>query len=605
MGDLLQYRTWMRTLVGQGLAAAYWPPPSDTLPMPIDYPPLFPGVLWLGGRVLAAVSPGALAQDRVLDFAIRLPLCAALLLMGLLVYRQARCVNPAAAEPALACVVLNPALIFDTAYWGQADALCALFMMAPLVSIGRGRVGRAGAAAAAAVLTKPLALPLLPLLVYEMWRRGGWTRVARGVAAGLAVAGLAFLPFVWIGRASAAARDLAFQLEAMPYVSVNAHNLWWLVGRGIPWTLADVRPAGLLTLRAWSLVLVAAFYAATLAGLRRSRDPRTLPLAAASTMFGFFVLSTHMHENHLFFAVALFALAGITVPRVRVFLWLTSAVLFANMLLHDPFLTHLARRFTPGPHLQLPQQILGLGPAVVDHLVRHGYAWAVEESRGDTSLVGLIATLLNAQVLLLVFAAWLWVAYRRRGFDAFLEGASAPLSRRWAAAALTFVVATGVPFLYRAVRFPEEHFFLLQFGAAETHAPFADGVGLTFFEIGGDGRPTLYAHPPAEIRYRLTIPPRARLRFGVALKPEVWSPDKGDGVEFQVCVDDGVQKRTLSTTYVDPKSRPEDRRWRDVDVDLSELAGRAVSLSFLTNGGPAGNTDFDWAGFSDPTLVRR
>jgi hypothetical protein len=385
---------------------------------------------------------------------------------------------------------------------------------------------------------------------------------------------------------------------------VNAHNSWWLVGGGVPWTPADVRPLGLLTLRAWSLLLFGAFYVATLLQLRRVESPRGVYLAAASTMFGFFALSTHMHENHLFFAVALFALAAIGEWTVRPLVGVLTGVLLANMLLHDPFLTHLARPYVPGPHLVLPQQ-LGIGQRLLDHLVAQGYPWTAEEIRGETSLLGLVATLVNAEVLLVSFAAWLAASSVYGGWRGFLSRDYLRLPRGFVPGALAFVVVTGAAFVRHVVRFPREHVFLLRFREAEVRAPFADGVGLSSFEIRGERRAILYAHAPAEIRYRLRVPPGARLRFGVALSPEVWSPEKGDGVEFLVRVEEEGRSRTLVSTYLDPKSRPEDRGWRDVEADLSELAGREVSLAFVTTAGPAGNNEFDWAGFSDPTWTVR
>jgi hypothetical protein len=55
--------------------------------------------------------------------------------------------------------------------------------------------------------------------------------------------------------------------------------------------------------------------------------------------------------------------------------------------------------------------------------------------------------------------------------------------------------------------------------------------------------------------------------------------------------------------YIDPKNNPEDRRWFDERVDLSQFGGQAVDVIFEAGPGPSGNSDFDWGGWSTPVLL--
>ncbi|HXY38905.1 MAG TPA: glycosyltransferase 87 family protein, partial [Vicinamibacteria bacterium] len=347
MGDVLVYRLWTRGLAGGGLAAAYWPAEQtlrkDPVLAAVDYPPLFPYLLWGIGHALGAISPALLEHhDGLLDALIRLPGIVASLLLAWLVYVETRRLHPAWAEAALAMVALNPALVFDTAYWGQTDALCAALMAAALVGLVRGRPGWAWVAAAAAALAKPFAYPMLPVLAVASQRWFGPWRTLRSAALGASVFAAGLLPFLWIGRLSDLVRTLFWQLDAMPFVSVNAHNLWWLIGRGTPWTPASARPLGI----SWGALAALAFLgflALVLLRLARSEDRRSLYVAAATGAFGFFVLSTHMHENHLFYAVAWLGLAGLRSAPVRTLFLALTATLLANMALHDPFLTHTLR----------------------------------------------------------------------------------------------------------------------------------------------------------------------------------------------------------------------------------------------------------------------
>jgi len=110
-----------------------------------------------------------------------------------------------------------------------------------------------------------------------------------------------------------------------------------------------------------------------------------------------------------------------------------------------------------------------------------------------------------------------------------------------------------------------------------------------------------------EVIYRVTVPDLGALKFGIALSPEVWSPEKGDGVNFQVYiapVDAPQSGQFLFHRYINPKINPSDRRWRNFFLDLSPWAGREVNLSFINDSGPVENWDFDWAGWSEVSVVR-
>ena len=130
------------------------------------------------------------------------------------------------------------------------------------------------------------------------------------------------------------------------------------------------------------------------------------------------------------------------------------------------------------------------------------------------------------------------------------------------------------------------------------------------FVLQEDQRVVLYEHPSEsgkrEIIYRLTLPERAALRFAVALSPEVWSPDKGDGVNLQIFITDpegGQGGQFVFKRYINPKFNPNDRRWRNFLLDLSPWSGQTIQLSLITESGPAKNLDYDWAGWANLQLV--
>jgi tetratricopeptide (TPR) repeat protein len=129
-------------------------------------------------------------------------------------------------------------------------------------------------------------------------------------------------------------------------------------------------------------------------------------------------------------------------------------------------------------------------------------------------------------------------------------------------------------------------------------------VRRSIFIIHHDPRLILYQHPAHSISYRLEVPLQARMRFGVALSPEVWQVGKGDGVLFEIRVETDEGRWRIFDEYIDPKNVLADRRWHDYELPLDPWAGYAVTLTFSTTPGPNGNDHYDWAGWGAPRIVQ-
>jgi Gpi18-like mannosyltransferase len=407
MGDLLFYRLWTRDLAGGGLAEGYWPTSSGFHP-PVDYPPVFPYLLRGMGAVLPA---SALANDRLLDFAIRVPLVAANLGLGALIAR--------ASTTAAALFLFNPAVLFHTCYWGQTDALWTLLVLASLVMLAGGRVEWAAALIAAACLTKPLAYPYAAVVLATVALRSPLRRAARAAGAAALTVALLLAPFAVVHRLGPLLRALAFQIDAMPYATVNAHNLWWLLGAGLPWREARGAWIGPLAPATVGIVLFVAFLGLTVIRLRRSQDPRALPLACAGVALGFFVLSTHMHENHLFAFLPLVASLGLEDRRLRAAYLLVSATFLANMVLHDPYLGSLLGAHVPGPTVTIRQPV-EQDPAAIRYLATSGYGHLLDELTRPTSVGWIVLTVANSAINVAVFVWWIATFLAPRSFDAAL-----------------------------------------------------------------------------------------------------------------------------------------------------------------------------------------
>ncbi|MEM4203751.1 MAG: tetratricopeptide repeat protein [Candidatus Methanomethylicaceae archaeon] len=129
-------------------------------------------------------------------------------------------------------------------------------------------------------------------------------------------------------------------------------------------------------------------------------------------------------------------------------------------------------------------------------------------------------------------------------------------------------------------------------------------VRRTAFVVDQSPKGVIFHHPPGRIDFQLPTPPNAALQFALSLAPNVWQPGKGDGVQFDIYLDNGSVRQNIFSRYIDPKNIPEHRKWHDYEIDLSPWAGQTVTITFETGCGPNNNCDYDWAGWGEPRIVQ-
>ncbi|TKJ31070.1 hypothetical protein CEE39_07615 [bacterium (candidate division B38) B3_B38] len=128
--------------------------------------------------------------------------------------------------------------------------------------------------------------------------------------------------------------------------------------------------------------------------------------------------------------------------------------------------------------------------------------------------------------------------------------------------------------------------------------------------INNESRNIILAIPPSTIEQTVYVPRRAIFDFGYGILRNAWG-SPGDGVQFSVKLTDPEgETHTLFSRYIDPKHRPQLRRWFDARVDLSPWEGKRVKLALKTEGSHPIEPPFsrkpdlryDYAVWSDPTV---
>jgi len=309
-----------------------------------------------------------LARSRGFTVALKLPgiVADALLTLGLFGFAAARAGERLGLLVAGA-YAFNPGIVFDTAYWGQHDAVAAGFLILGLCLVQGGRLEAGFSMAALGALSKPQTNAFWPLLLALGLLRFSLPRVAH---AGLVTAGvvvLVFLPFL-LGGTLWTSLDALFRstFGGEPFVSCNANNLWWLLSGGRGYEISDTAALlGSLTPRVLGLAAFAG--ACVLAAWRLARRPDpdgTLGfLAAAVVGMSFFTLCTELHENHMMAVLPLLAFA---LPGER-HLWpvfaLLSVTFLLNMALFDTSVVEPWGRWLKAP---VPVRALSLAVAAAN-----------------------------------------------------------------------------------------------------------------------------------------------------------------------------------------------------------------------------------------------
>ncbi len=327
-----------------------------------DYPPGYLYVLWVVGGLGNLLAPLANGDAGSATTAlIKLPAIIADVLVGYLLFRVLRswlAPRPDATRLALiaaAIYLFNPVTWYDSAIWGQTDAVGALVTLLTVAALVRGNSEGASVLGVLAALIKPqFGIVLLPVVGVVLLRRhllrpasgpqnavllprgrvqhwlaseqGPWRLVSSAVLA-LGVMVAVLWPF---------SLDIVSFLHQMsqtaggyPYLSVNAYNPWALLGAGGAEPLAfgggwssDTVPllgplpgvviGAALLLGGFAIGALRAFW---------DDDRRSIVIVTTFLALCFFILPTRVHERYMFPIFALLPLLAVVDRR-----WLVATI---------------------------------------------------------------------------------------------------------------------------------------------------------------------------------------------------------------------------------------------------------------------------------------
>jgi dolichyl-phosphate-mannose-protein mannosyltransferase len=282
-----------------------------------DYPPFNVYIFWAFGSLANAIHLNMASMIKVVPNLFDL---ATALLIFVFVRKQA---NFKTALLSTALYAFNPAVIFNTAVWGQFDAVYTFFLVLSLMLALKSKPVPAAVVFALGLLTKPQGIALLPLLVLVIFKKNGLKSLLYSVAAFTATVFLVVLPFDVGNPVTFLINNYSSGYVYYHYTSINAFNLWGLFGFWIQ--------DGNLFYVGWALFgIVAAFTLYVVHKRLKVSGDLIAIFAAFMLFFAFFMLPTRIHERYMFPAISMLALMFPLLKRTRLLYVALTVTLFAN-----------------------------------------------------------------------------------------------------------------------------------------------------------------------------------------------------------------------------------------------------------------------------------
>jgi len=287
-----------------------------------DYPPGYIYLLWVIGKLRLVL--GIDFDTPAFLVLLKLPaILADCVTAGILFRLGRRYWSGKIALILAALYAFNPAVILDSAVWGQVDSVLTLPILLGIILL-EGSPAGAGASFAAALLIKPQALIFAPLPI--LWfairflhrERHAMADLLKFSGTAIALFCLVILPFAMNESPGWIISKYGSTLASYPYATLNAFNLFALTG-------GNLAPAGqrllLFSYGVWGNIFIVLTVLFTTVVMLRGRESSRLWYAPLFLSASVFVMTAKMHERYLFPALAL-ALGFHIVTRDRLALLL-------------------------------------------------------------------------------------------------------------------------------------------------------------------------------------------------------------------------------------------------------------------------------------------
>lgn len=293
----------------------------------LDYPP---GYLYLLSFLdLIRTGLGIDIYSNTYTLMIKLPSILADLVCGYFIYSLAkRRLDGGNSLFLSAAYLFCPAVLVNSAVWGQADSFTTALLFGSLLFLFRDKIAPAALLYGLGVISKPQVLIFAPVFLFYTIFKKNWKGLVLGLVCGFGVILLVATPFIKDFNYFWLVGKYKETMDFYAYYSINAYNFWALLGMN--WVSLPTEGIGLFVLN-WAGPALAVVLCGLLMFFARRKD--VIFACPALLMATVYLFSVKMHERYLFPAL-LFLLVPYIFTRDRRFLWLFggfSAVHYLNV----------------------------------------------------------------------------------------------------------------------------------------------------------------------------------------------------------------------------------------------------------------------------------
>jgi dolichyl-phosphate-mannose-protein mannosyltransferase len=295
-----------------------------------DYPPLNIYFFWIFGSLAKSLS---LFGSNLLIYVLKLPATLFDIAASFLIFAFVRKrLTFKMALFAAGLYAFNPAVIFDSAVWGQFDGIYTFFLALSVYLILESKPKWATAVFMLAVLTKPQSIALAPLIIFLVFNKYNWNlkKLLAPILTAAATIFVVILPFEWDNPVTFLFNIYfgAYNNANYQVTSFNAFNIW-----GFNMYASDTQGLPFLNLNiiGWLLFGALAVFTLYFVHKRYNTSPEFYVLFAAFVLlFGFFMLLTRMHERYMFPVISMLALMFLFSKKIRPLYVVLTSTCFIN-----------------------------------------------------------------------------------------------------------------------------------------------------------------------------------------------------------------------------------------------------------------------------------
>lgn len=301
--DIGVYQGWARSAVELGMAQSYIEQVGGNM-LP-DYPPLYIILLTGAGHVYKLFFHEFDLSSTAFRMYIKLPAIFTDLLICMVLYTVCRTWKKSTRIGLLAALAyaISPAAIFDSAIWGQTDAIYSFFLLGAVCAWAYEKRDLSAVLLALSILTKIQGIVLFPLFGFLLLRNP--RQLLRFTIIGILTCVVVLIPFA-IGNVLQNVFDVYFgAVGRYGNVTVGAYNFWWSILADKGWSIETTQsPFGYVSYGQWGIALFGLLYAGILWIFRKAlflkHNFEPLIYCSALLAAAFFLFLPEMHERYLF-----------------------------------------------------------------------------------------------------------------------------------------------------------------------------------------------------------------------------------------------------------------------------------------------------------------